>query len=81
VSAEEAKKGKRVGTPKKKQSVGPPTLEGLVEEVDSKLSLIKGTSRSESCRKMTETISNDRTLDDNDRKTLTQLVAKLADGA
>jgi hypothetical protein len=72
------KKGKRVGTPKKKETKGPPTLEELVEDVDSKIALIRDSSRSETCRKMTETISNDRTLDDNERKTLTELVTKLA---
>jgi len=72
------KKGKRVGTPKKKESKGPPTLEELVEDVDTKIDVIKGVSRSETCRKMTETIANDQTLDDSERKTLTELVAKLA---
>jgi hypothetical protein len=78
ISEEAAKKGKRVGTPKKKETKGPPTLEELVEEVDSKIDLIRDFSRSESCGKMTEAISKDQTLDDNERKTLTELVAKLA---
>jgi hypothetical protein len=72
------KKGLR-GGPSKKKNAGSPTLEDLLEDVDSKLNLIKGTSRSESCRKMAETIANDRALDDNDRKTVTNLVTKLAE--
>jgi hypothetical protein len=72
------KKGKRVATTRKKETKGPPTLDELVEDVDSKIDLIRDFSRSESCGKMTEAISKDQTLDDNERKTLTELVAKLA---
>jgi hypothetical protein len=73
------KKGKRVATTRKKETKGPPTLDELVEDVDGKIGLIRDFSRSESCRKMTEAISKDQTLDDNERKTLTELVAKLAE--
>ncbi len=79
LSENAVKKGKRVGTPKKTVPKGPPTLEELVEDVDKKIDLIKGVSRSETCRKMTETISSDSTIDDSERKTLTELVGKLAE--
>jgi hypothetical protein len=72
------KKGKRGGVPRKSEPKGPLTLEELVQDVDAKIDLIRDFSRSESCGKMTEAISKDQTLDDNERKTLTELVAKLA---
>ena len=72
------KKGKRVESLRKTEPKAPLTLEELVQDVDTKIGLIKGISRSETCRKMTEAISKDQTLDDNERKSLTELVAKLA---
>ncbi len=50
----------------------------MLDDIDSKLDLIKGVSRPEACRKMTDTISKDSSLTEGDKKSLTELVGKLA---
>ncbi len=77
-SADQAKK-KVVGAATKKRS-GPPTIDDLLADIDNKLNLIKGTSRSDACRKMTETISQEGSLSASDKTTLTELVGKLSEG-
>ncbi len=77
-SADQAKK-KVVGATTKKRA-GPPTIDDLLADIDNKLNLIKGTSRSDACRKMTETISQEGSLSASDKTTLTELVGKLSEG-
>jgi len=76
--ADQAKK-KVVGAVTKKQS-GPPTIDDLLADIDNKLNLIKGASRSDACRKMVDTISQDDSLTASDKTTLTELVGKLSEG-
>ena len=51
----------------------------MLDDIDNKLDLIKGVSRPEACRKMTDTISKDSSLTESDKKSLTELVGRLAD--
>ena len=76
--ADQAKK-KVVGAVTKKRS-GPPTIDDLLTDIHNKLNLIKGASRSDACRKMTDTISHDGSLSASDKTTLTELVGKLSEG-
>jgi hypothetical protein len=63
----------------KKTAKGPTTIDDVLEDIDSKLDLIKGVSRPEACRKMTDAISKDSSLAEGDKKSLTELVGRLAD--
>jgi len=69
-------KGKDVATTKKR--TGPPTLDSLLEDIDGKFNLIKGTSRSEACQKAIETISKDSSLTESDKQLLTEKLRELA---
>jgi hypothetical protein len=73
------KTGKKGAGAKKKQT-GPATIDDVLDDIDDKLNLIKGSSRSDACRKMVDTLSQDSSLTDGDKKTLTEFVGKLADG-
>jgi hypothetical protein len=77
---QQADKKKGAGGPGTKKESGPPTLEDLLGDIDGKLGLIRGMTRTEAGRKMTETISNDGTLTESDKKTLSELVTKLVEG-
>jgi hypothetical protein len=58
---------------------GAPSVDDLLDDIESKLTLIKGTSPAETTKKMVETISSDSTLDDGQKKSLIDLVGRLAD--
>ncbi len=70
-------KGGRAAT---KKRTGPPTIDDLLADIDNKLNLLKGISRSDACRKMIDTISQDGSLKASDKKTLTELVSRLSEG-
>ena len=57
----------------------PATVDDLLADIGNKLTLIKGMSRADACRKMIDTFSNDRSLSAPDKKALTELVGKLAE--
>jgi hypothetical protein len=63
----------------KKTAKGPTTIDVVLDDIDSKLDLIKGVSRPEACRKMTDAISKDSSLTEGDKKSLADLVGRLAD--
>jgi hypothetical protein len=75
--AEQAKNKTLGGAPAKKKQTGPPTLDDLLADIDSKLDLIRGASRADACKKMAETISADSSLSDGDKQRLKELVARL----
>jgi hypothetical protein len=75
--AEQAKNKATGGAPAKKKQTGPPTLDDLLADIDSKLDLIRGVSRADACKKMAETISGDSSLSDGDKQRLKELVARL----
>ncbi len=52
----------------------------MLDDIDNKLDLIKGISRPEACRKMIDTFPRTARSRESDKKTLTELVGKLADG-
>jgi hypothetical protein len=62
----------------KKAAKGPTTIDDVLEDIDSKLDMIKGVSRPEACRKMTDAISKDSSLTEGDKKSLAELVGRLA---
>jgi hypothetical protein len=62
----------------KKTAKGPTTIDDVLEDIDNKLGLIKGVSRPEACRKMTDAISKDSSLTEGDKKSLAELVGRLA---
>jgi hypothetical protein len=63
----------------KKAAKGPTTIDDVLEDVDHKLDLIKDMTRPEACRKMADTISKDSSLTESDKKSLSELVGRLAD--
>jgi ATP-dependent 26S proteasome regulatory subunit len=67
------------GGVKKKAPQGPKTIDDVLEDIDSKLDLIKDVSRPAACVKMMDTISKDNSLSDSDKKSLNELVGRLAD--
>jgi hypothetical protein len=67
------------GGVKKKAPQGPRTIDDVLEDIDNKLDLIKGVSRPAACVKMMDTISKDSSLTDSDKKSLNELVDRLAD--
>lgn len=73
-------KVEKKGAGLKKNATGPTTIDDVLDDVDRKLDLIKETSRSDACRKMIDTLSKDSSLTESDKKSLTELVGKLADG-
>jgi hypothetical protein len=77
---ERATKAEKKGAGVKKKATGPTTIDNVLDDVDDKLDLIQGISRPEACRKMIDTLSQDSSLTESDKKTLTDLVGQLADG-
>ena len=69
------KKGATTATTKKRS--GPPTLDELLDDIDDKLDLIKGTSRSDTCRQMVETISKDNSLSQSDKALLSEKLKEM----
>jgi hypothetical protein len=70
---------KKGGSVKKKAAKGLTTIDDVLDDIDNKLDMIKDVSRTEACRKMTDTISKDSSLTEGDKKSLTELVGRLAD--
>ena len=62
-----------------KKRTGPPTIDDVLDDVDEKLSRVKGASRSESRQKMIEVISKDDSITAAERGTLTELLGRLTD--
>ena len=77
---ERATKVEKKGAGVKKKATGPTTIDSVLDDIDDKLDLIQGISRPEACRKMIDTLSQDSSLTESDKKTLTDLVGQLADG-
>jgi hypothetical protein len=77
---ERTTKAEKKGAGVKKKATGPTTIDNVLDDIDDKLDLIQGISRPEACRKMIDTLSQDNSLTESDKKTLTDLVGQLADG-
>lgn len=58
---------------------GSATIDDVLEDIGSKIALVKGSSPAATTQKMTETIVSDRSLSDSDKKALSELVGRLAD--
>jgi hypothetical protein len=61
------------------KSALPSTIDDVLEDIKSKMTLIKGSSPAETTKKMIETVVADRTLKDADRAALSELVGRLDD--
>jgi predicted RNase H-like nuclease len=69
------------GGPGEKKRKGAPTIDDVIDDVDHKLDLLSGTSRSDACRKMIAAISAESSLTAGEKKTLSDLVGRLAEGS
>ena len=58
---------------------GSATIDDVLEDIESKIALVKGSSPAETTKKMSETIASDGSLGESDKKALTELVGRLAD--
>ncbi len=72
-----AGKQSRKSATKTTKKSGPPTIDDVLDDIEYKITLIKGTSPAETTKKMIEAIASDRTLADSDKKTLTEHVQRL----
>jgi hypothetical protein len=61
------------------KTIASTTIDDVLDDMKYKISLIKGTSATETTKKMIETISSDRELADSDKKSLTEHVGRLAE--
>ncbi len=75
---EHGTKSQKKGGGVKKTPKGPTTIDDVLDDIDKKLDLIKGVSRTEACRRMADTLSKDNSIPQNDKKFLTELVDRLA---
>ena len=69
---------KKGGAEATKKQTRPRTVDDLLEEIDSKIDMIKGTARAETCRQMIETISKDSSLTESDKQLLMEKLRDLA---
>jgi hypothetical protein len=76
---EHGNKAQTKGGGVKKKAQGPATIDDVLDDIGNKLDRIKGVSRAEACRKITDAISQDSSLTADERKSLTGLVGRLAD--
>jgi hypothetical protein len=76
--AEQAKSKGSGGAAAKKKQTAPHSIDDLLADIDSKLNVIAGVSRSEACRKMVEQVSRDQSLSADAKQRLTELVGQLS---
>jgi hypothetical protein len=62
-----------------KKNSGTTTIDDLLDDIKSKITLIPGAAPPETIKKMIETISSDGSLSASEKKALTDLVGRLAD--
>ena len=77
---ENASKKSQVGAVAKKRS-GPPTVDDLLDDVAFKVDKIKATPRAESYQMLIEAISKDSSLNEADKKVLSEKLKKQSEGA
>jgi hypothetical protein len=56
---------------------GPNTIDDVLDDLECKITLIKETSPAETTKKVIEVISGDRSLNEGEKKTLTELAGRL----
>ena len=59
---------KESGRPKATKKQAPATIDDVLDDIDSKIALVKGTSPAETTKKMNETIASDGSLSDSEKK-------------
>jgi hypothetical protein len=62
-----------------KKRTAPPTIDDVLDDIDDKISLVKGASRSEVRQKVIEAISKDSSIVEEDKKSLTALLGRISD--
>jgi hypothetical protein len=62
-----------------KKRTAPPTIDDVLDDIDDKISLVKGASRSEVRKKIIEAVAKDNSLAEEDRQALSALVGRLED--
>jgi hypothetical protein len=62
-----------------KKRTGPPTVDDVLDDIDDKLSRLKGTSRPDARKKVIEAIAKDNSLSEEDKQSLSALVGRLED--
>ena len=72
-------KNKTAATTKNRE--GPATLDDILDDVETKLKLIKGSSRAQTLNTMIEVISKDSSLSDSDKTLLSDELHKLDGGS
>jgi hypothetical protein len=58
---------------------GSATIDDVLEDIGSKIALVKGSSPAATTQKMAESITSDSSLSDSDKKALSKLVGRLSD--
>jgi hypothetical protein len=59
------------------KKAAPATIDDVLEDIEMKITLVKGTSRAETTKKMIETIGSDKSLAEADKKVLTESVDRM----
>jgi hypothetical protein len=67
--------------PATKKRSGPQTLDDVLEDIDSKIDKIRNTPRAETCQKMTEALSKETSLTNDDRKVLSAKLKEMGGGS
>ena len=62
-----------------KKRAGQPTVDDVLDDIDDKISRIKGTSRADARKKIIEAIGKENSLTEEDRQALSALVGRLED--
>jgi hypothetical protein len=58
------------------KSKGSTSLDDVIDDIDHKITLVKGSTRAETTRKVLSIIASDPSLNDAEKKTLTELVSR-----
>jgi hypothetical protein len=67
--------------PATKKRSGPQTLDDVLEDVDSKIDMIRTTPRAETCQQMIEALSKESSLTDDDKKVLAAKLKEIGGGS
>ncbi len=76
-SASKGKPSKKSVTRTTKKA-GPATIDDVLDDIEYKMTLVKGSSPAETTKKMSAAISSDSSLPEADKKTLTEYIGRLA---
>ena len=72
-------KADKKASTKTTKNTGAPTIDDVLDDIKHKMTLIPEEAPTEIIKKMIATISGDNSLSEGDKKTLTELIGRLAD--